>query len=411
MERVFFHIDVNSAFLSWSALERLENGGTDDLRAIPSVVGGDEESRHGIVLAKSSSAKSFGIVTGEPLAQARRKCPGLVIVSPNFENYKRRSRQFIDYLNSIAGEVEQASIDECYVNYHSIDPRFRLKDPVEMADSIRTYIKEHFGFTVNVGISDRKVLAKMASDFRKPDRTHTLWHREIEQKMWPLPVSDLFMCGKSAVETLRKLGILTIGDLAGADYNVLLSHMKSHGKLLWEFANGIDESGIQLEAPEAKGIGNSSTFSQDLLTLDEISHELLKLCDRVTARAREGHFLIAGVTVEIRYSNFTNVSHQQILPMPTTSSTELHNTVRELARAIWNGTPVRLLGVRAGRLLPEDEPFQLTLDDFLAGGKKEAARQKNRQLEEALDQIRSKYGQDAVQRLVDTMSQKPPSPK
>ena len=297
MERVFFHIDVNSAFLSWSALERLENGGTDDLRAIPSVVGGDEESRHGIVLAKSSSAKSFGIVTGEPLAQARRKCPGLVIVSPNFENYKRRSRQFIDYLNSIAGEVEQASIDECYVNYHSIDPRFRLKDPVEMADSIRTYIKEHFGFTVNVGISDRKVLAKMASDFRKPDRTHTLWHREIEQKMWPLPVSDLFMCGKSAVETLRKLGILTIGDLAGADYNVLLSHMKSHGKLLWEFANGIDESGIQLEAPEAKGIGNSSTFSQDLLTLDEISHELLKLCDRVTARAREGHFLIAGVTV------------------------------------------------------------------------------------------------------------------
>lgn len=226
-EHIFFHIDVNSAFLSWTALSLLQEGSGTDLRLIPSIVGGDMAKRHGVVLAKSLPAKAYGITTGEPVVNALRKCPVLVTVPPDHAMYHRRSRELMQLLSDICPDIEQVSIDECYMDYTPISKKY--SSPREAARQIKDKVRDTLGFTVNVGISDRKVLAKMASDFRKPDLVHTLFAREIPEKLWPLPVSSLFLCGQSSVETLRKLGILTIGDLAHAQTDILEAHLKSHG--------------------------------------------------------------------------------------------------------------------------------------------------------------------------------------
>ena len=214
-DHLIFHIDVNSAFLSWTALERLAQGDSVDLRTIPAIVGGDTSTRHGVVLAKSIPAKAFGITTGEPVVNALRKCPHLVMASPDHSMYREKSRLLMEHLSGICPDIEQVSIDECYMDYSPIAAQY--SSPEAAAAYIRDSVREKFHFTVNVGISDRKVLAKMASDFQKPDKTHTLYQEEIPEKMWPLPVSTLFTCGHSSAETLRKLGILTIGDLAKTD--------------------------------------------------------------------------------------------------------------------------------------------------------------------------------------------------
>lgn len=272
MDKIIFHIDVNSAFLSWSALEKLHSGAEVDLRTIPSVIGGDMAKRHGVVLAKSIPAKSYGIVTGEPIVNAMRKCPNLTLEPPDHALYKRRSRELMTLLSDFCPDIEQVSVDECYMDYTPIHRQY--SSPEEAAHLIKDQVLEELGFTVNVGISDRKVLAKMASDFKKPNLVHTLYASEIQSKLWPLPVSSLFMCGHSSVETLRKLEILTIGDLARADRAVLQAHLKSHGDLLWEYANGIDSSEVTTEQAEAKGVGNSTTLSQDAADR-ETAHRVL----------------------------------------------------------------------------------------------------------------------------------------
>ena len=200
---VIFHIDVNSAFLSWSALEQLKQGSDTDLRLIPSIIGGDRSTRHGVVLAKSIPAKAFGISTGEPVASALRKCPSLVTAPPDHALYHRRSRQLMDYLCGICPDIEQVSIDECYMDYTPISANYA--SPEQAAAFIKDSVREKFGFTVNIGISDKKVLAKMASDFKKPDLVHTLYTGEIQEKLWPLPLSRLFLCGRSSVDTLRTM--------------------------------------------------------------------------------------------------------------------------------------------------------------------------------------------------------------
>ncbi len=249
---VIFHIDVNSAFLSWSALEQLKQGSDTDLRLIPSIIGGDRSTRHGVVLAKSIPAKAFGISTGEPVASALRKCPSLVTAPPDHALYHRRSRQLMDYLCGICPDIEQVSIDECYMDYTPISANYA--SPEQAAAFIKDSVREKFGFTVNIGISDKKVLAKMASDFKKPDLVHTLYTGEIQEKLWPLPLSRLFLCGRSSVDTLRKLGILTIGDLALSDPSIPAAHLKSHGMLLWNYANGHDDSAVLPVPDQAKGI-------------------------------------------------------------------------------------------------------------------------------------------------------------
>ncbi|MCM1189693.1 MAG: DNA polymerase IV [bacterium] len=388
---IIFHIDVNSAFLSWSALALLEAGGETDLRLIPSIVGGDISTRHGVVLAKSIPAKQYGIVTGEPVASAFRKCPTLVTTPPDHNLYRERSRRLMEYLTGICPETEQVSIDECYMNYSPIASKYT--SPEQAAAIIRDSVFEKFGFTVNIGISDRKVLAKMASDFEKPNRVHTLYCREIQDKLWPLPISRLFLCGRSSVDTLKKLGILTVGDLARTDPGILKAHLKSHGLMLWRYANGEDDSAVIPQPSEAKGIGNSTTLAADAVTREDAARILLRLSESVGKRLRASRYKAGLVCTEIKYSTFRSVSHQTVLDTPISSTDEIYRTACALFDELWDGSPVRLLGIRTGKLTLKDEPVQLSLFDY------DASRfEKQRKLDAALDQIRGKYGQDAIKR-------------
>lgn len=390
---IFFHIDVNSAFLSWSALELLESGHETDLRTIPSIVGGDTSTRHGVVLAKSIPAKVYNIRTGEPVVNALRKCPNLTMVAPNHTMYQERSKAFIHYLLSICPDIEQVSIDECFMDFTPISNQY--SSPTEAAAYIKDSILEHFGFTVNVGISDRKVLAKMASDFQKPNLVHTLFYHEIPQKLWPLPVSDLFLCGHSSQETLHKLGILTIGDLAHADRNILQAHLKSHGLTLWKYANGIDDSTIIPEPAKMKGVGNSTTLTKDVITATGAYPVLLQLAESVAGRLRASHERAGMVSTEIKYASFRSVSHQTTLQSPSASTDVIYQTACQLFDELWDGSPIRLLGIRTSKLVTEDTPVQMSLFDYQANL---PSGEKQQKLDSALDSLRSKYGKDIIKR-------------
>ena len=393
MERIIFHVDVNSAYLSWSALKLLkENPNSTDIRMIPSIIGGDRETRHGIVLAKSISAKKiYHIQTAEPVASALRKCPSLTIVPPDHTLYSEYSKKFINFLHSLTTEIEQVSIDECYLDYSRIADRF--PDCLTGASYIRNYIRENFGFTVNVGISSNKVLAKMASDFEKPDKTHTLFPEEIREKMWPLPVSSLFMAGHSSVAVLKKLEINTIGDLAAADPKILALHLKSHGRTLWEYANGIDTSPLESEPAQAKGIGNSTTLSHDLQTAAEAYPILHQLSCKVGQRLKKSGQSANNLCVEIKYSTFDKYTRQMPLAGPTQDGKVLYRSACQLFDALWNGNPIRLLGVRAGKLTETGEPFQM---DLFSYDPKET--EKRMKLDRAMEKINKKYGDGAIHR-------------
>lgn len=392
MERIIFHIDVNSAYLSWTALQNISEGSSVDLRLIPSIIGGDIEKRHGVVLAKSIPAKAYGIVTGEPVVNAFRKCPGLTMAAPDHRMYDRRSQELMDFLQNICPDIEQTSVDECYMDYTPIASMYA--SPEAAAHFIREEVLRKFQFTVNVGISDRKVLAKMASDFKKPNLVHTLYAREIRDKLWPLPLSSLYMCGRSSAETLRKLEILTIGDLAKADPAIISAHLKSHGKLLWEFANGIDDSMVISEPVKHKGVGNSTTLSRDLTEREEACRVLLALAESVGKRLRSSHETAALICTEIKYSSFRSVSHQRVLATPTSSNDTIYRTAAELFDELWDHSPIRLLGLRASKLQPEDEPVQLNLFDYTRTKPSE----KQQKLDAALDAIRARYGAGAITR-------------
>ena len=406
MSDIIFHIDVNSAFLSWSATHMLENGYDTDIREIPSIIGGDQESRHGIVLAKSLSAKAYGIVTGEPIVNAKKKCPSLAVYPSNHSLYKEKSKAMIDYLKTLTSDIEQVSIDECFLLFTPIAQNYA--SPIEAANEIKNTIYSKFGFTVNVGISDKKVLAKMASDFKKPNLVHTLYQSEIKEKMWPLPVSDLFGCGKSSVQILKTLEIHTIGDLAQTDPEILKAHLKSHGYGLWQYANGIDNSTVEPIQAAAKGVGNSHTLSKDATTRKEAFVVLLSLADSVSARLRKGGVYASMVSVEIKYPDFRQVSHQCILPAPTNTGTTIYETACELFDELWDQSPIRLLGIRTSKLVDVLEPTQMTLFDFMnpeessavssSGTSLAMQSKKLENLETALDKIREKYGKNAIVR-------------
>ena len=401
MDKIIFHIDVNSAYLSWSALEKLHNGSPVDLRTIPAIIGGDMAKRHGVVLAKSIPAKSYGIVTGEPIVNAMRKCPGLTLESPDHELYDRRSKELMHLLSDICPDIEQVSVDECYMDYTPIHRQY--PSPEAAAHLIKDRVRDELGFTVNVGISDRKILARMASDVRKPDLVHTLYSWEIQEKMWPLPVSSLFMCGHSSVEALRKLEILTIGDLARTDRSIVEAHLKSHGALLWEYANGIDASEVLTVHADAKGIGNSTTLSQDAVDTETAHRVLLALAESVSGRLRASRQSAGMISTEIKYNTFKKVSHQTTLLTPTNQTDTIYRTACGLFDEIWDGTPVRLLGIRSSRLVSCEEPVQLSLFDLpevapSGISRKEPSAHKKEQLDAALDAIRARYGADAVVR-------------
>ena len=414
--QLIFHIDVNSAFLSWTAQKLLEeNPEAIDLRTIPSIIGGDEKTRHGIVLAKSVPAKKFGIHTAEPVASALRKCPGLVMVPPDRPLYKKRSQELMNLLRSYTPDIQQISIDECFLDFTPI--RHLFASPEAGARSIADRIRDELGFTVNVGIAPNKLLAKMASDFEKPDKVHTLYPEEIPAKMWPLPVSELYMVGHASAQRLMQLGIRTIGDLAHTDPAFLQFHFKSHGKTMWEYANGIDSSPLDPETHELKGIGNSTTLSQDILTADEAKHVLLELAEQVSSRLRKARQIATTVTVEIKYSTFRSCSRQTQLYTPSAQSNTLYECACRLFDQLWNGSPIRLLGIRTTKLLPEDAPVQLSLFSFGLSTEEKASTEsavippdpeKQKRLDAAMDQIRKRFGSDAVVRGTFL---KPPRPK
>ena len=390
-DHIIFHIDVNSAYLSWTSLARLREGSDVDLRLIPSIVGGDMSRRHGVVLAKSIPAKAYGIVTGEPIVNAFRKCPHLVNVPPDHALYEHMSLLLMDFLSGICPDIEQVSIDECYMDYTPIAGKYT--SPEAAAAYIKDTIFAKFDFTVNIGISDKKVLAKMASDFKKPNLVHTLYSWEIQKKLWPLPVSRLFMCGRSSQETLKKLGILTIGDLAQADPDILEAHLKSHGLTLWNYANGWDDSEVLSEPAKLKGVGNSTTLAEDALTSEEAHKVLLSLSESVGRRLRASHQLAGLVCTEIKYNTFRNVSHQTLLEIPSASTDVIYKEASRLFDELWDGTPIRLLGVRTAKLVEEGEPVQLSLFDYAS-----PVSEKQKRLDAALDSIRKRYGKDSVKR-------------
>lgn len=390
---IILHIDVNSAFLSWSALKLLKEDQQLDIRTIPAIVGGDQQTRHGIVVAKSIPAKAYGIHTAETVASAFKKCPTLVAVPPDHTYYRECSKKMVDYLKSMASVVEQASIDECYLDYESVKMKF--SDPLTCAQYIKDSIKEQFGFTVNVGISDRKVLAKMASDFKKPDYIHTLYSYECKEKLWPLPIGKLHMCGKSSADLFRKMGITTIGELACMEKSLVQQWLKKHGTVLWEYANGIDDAVVIGQRGQEKSIGNSTTLRKDAEEKEEIYAILKELAQSVSERLKKKQLIAGQISTEIKYATFQSVSHQKTLLQETNSAQAIYENACQLFDELWDGNPVRLLGIRFTKLSQEDTPVQLSLFEYQ---KNQEISKKEKQLEEAMEKIKKKFGEKSIQK-------------
>lgn len=391
--RVIFHVDANSAFLSWSAAYRvLVLGEEKDLREVPSVVAGDRESRHSIILAKSTPAKKYGIQTGEPLFQALQKYPDLEIIQPDYDLYVQASRHFVEMLRQFSPAVEQYSIDEAWVDMTGTERLWG--SPRLAAEQMRKRIYDELGFTVNVGISSNKLLAKMAGDFEKPNKVHTLFPEEVESKFWPLPVRDLFLVGAATERKLKLMGIYTIGDLAKADIKTLKKRLGKHGETIWHFANGRNADTVTPEPSENKGYGNSTTTARDVVSREEGYQVLLSLCETVAMRMRRDNKCGSCVSIHLRTNEFQHCSHQMMLHGATNITTEIFEAACRLFDEVWDGiTPLRQLGVQMTRL--SSEPYQ-QFDLF--SGLTPIQYERKLKLDETVDALRDKFGEDIVRR-------------
>ena len=388
-DTVYFHIAVNNAFLSWEALYRMrELGETEDIRLQDAIIGGDISKRHGVVLAKSQSAKKYGIRTGEPVVSAMRKCPTLVSYPPHHDYYRRCSRELMELFSKYAPLVDQYSIDEAFLDMSGTYALYG--EPVAFAHKLKDEIRDTLGFTVNIGISSNRLLANMASDFTKPDKVHTLFPEEIEKKMWPLPVEDLFYVGRSTASRLHALGIHTIGDIASSDLSVLKSHLKSHGEVIYNFANGIDLTLEDRTESVQKGYGNSTTIPYDIKAAEDAYHTIMGLCESVCARLRGDSVQATVLSVEIKDSNFVVKRHQRTLLSPTDVTDECFSIACELFDELWDGSPIRLIGVTANKVT-DAGMRQMNLFDM-------ESHEKLKNLDAALDSIRNRFGSEAVKR-------------
>lgn len=381
--RVIFHIDVNSAYLSWSAVDMLLHGSELDIRTIPSAVGGDPVSRHGIILAKSIPAKKFKIKTGESLYAAYEKCPNLYVVPPKYELYVRCSNSLADIFNQYTPTIQRFSIDESFLDFTGMEHLY--PDPIELAYKIKDRIKKELGFTVSIGVSNNKLLAKVASDIKKPDAVTTLFTEEIEEKMWPLSVEDLFMVGRATTEKLHMMNIFTIGDLANYNLDTLKQRLKSHGAMIWNFANGVEVSQVRKSSRVVmKGIGNSTTVPFDVE--DEYTAHLviLSLTESVAMRLRDSQNLCRLVEVSYLNKDFYGFSRQHKLSFCTDSTKKIAEIATKLFMALWRGEPVRKIGVRVSELCT-NEFAQATLFD-------DKDIEKQRRLDNVIDDIRVKFG-------------------
>jgi DNA polymerase-4 len=388
-DKIIFHIDVNSAYLSWEAVDQLQHGAPLDIRTIPAVVGGNPEQRHGIVLAKSIPAKQYKIQTGETLYSARQKCPHLAIFQPHYDLYIRCSDAMLELLQEYSPFIQRYSIDEMFIDFTNMESHFG--EPITAAHKIKDRIYNELGFTVNIGIANNKLLAKMASDFSKPNQIHTLFSAEIPDKLWPLPVADLFMVGRATTAKLLKMGIYTIGDLAKCDPRLIKKLLKSHGTLIWNYANGIEDSPVQ-DFYGMKSIGNSSTISFDVTDKKTARTFLLSLTEMVAMRLRSAGYLTQLIAVSLKSDQFISSSHQRKLYSPTDSTDTIYKTAISLFDEMWKGEPLRAIGIRLADLI--DGPCQqLSLFDSRNLLKQKA-------VDAAIDKIRIKHGSDKIMRAV-----------
>ena len=391
MERIILHVDVNNAFLSWTAVDMLHKGNKVDIRNRYAVIGGDEATRHGIVLAKSMPAKKCGVVTAETIFSARRKCPYLDVYPPQFKVYKKYSDRMYTYLCNYSNKIERYSIDECFIDY--TDSYKKYGNPVKLAYKIKNDIRDNFGFTVNVGVGNNKLLAKMASDFSKPDKVHTLFSNEIKNKMWPLSVDDLFMIGKASSKKLHELGINTIGELANTDLNFLMRNFKSMGKMMWEYANGIDNSVVESERGNPKSISTSVVLPYDYTNIDEIKKVLKQLSIDTGRRLRNKKMYAPNVGIWIKYHDFTKISKQLTLDKLINSDGDIYDNACKLIDKIYNpdgDKKVRSLCVSVSNLTDVYKVQLSLLDNNI---KEDNI---NNELKKTLEDIKKKYGDNSI---------------
>ena len=391
MERIIFHIDVNNAFLSWTACDMLKNGYKLDIREIASIIGGDESQRKGIVLAKSEVAKQFGIKTAETIYQAKQKCNKLKVFSPDFRIYSYYSNRMYEILSDYSDKIERYSIDECFLDYTNMQQLFGK--PIECAQVIQKRIFDELGFTVNIGIGNNKLLAKMASDLQKPNKIITIWKKEIEQKMWNLPVQDLFMVGRKSIPKLNNLNIYTIGDLANCNKSLLIKIFGKMGEQMYNYANGIDYSCVNGEKHEYKGIGNSITTSVNISDINIANNIMLSICEYVCKRLRDEQMYTKCVNIHIKNSNFIVKSHQRKMKASTNLTVEIYDIAKQLLEEIWNGEPIRSFGVRLDELTKYSDNQINLFEDVHKN-------EKRTKLDEVIDRTRRKYGNESIKRAV-----------
>lgn len=385
-ERIILHIDTNNAFLSWTATEMLKNGSKVDIRTKYAIIGGNEKERRGIVLAKSNLCKQKGVVTAETIYNARKKCPYLEVYPPNYNIYIKYSNMMYNYLLQYTDIIERYSIDECFLDY--TDSKILFGDPIKIAYKIKDDIKNQFGFTVNVGIGNNKLCAKMASDFSKPDKVHTLFNYEVKEKMWPLPIEDLFMVGKSSAKKLKELNINTIKDLAQADEKLLYKYFKNRTTQMINSANGIDNSKVEYEYEDPKSISNSTSLAYNYKIKEDIQKVIKELSTQTGDKLRKNKLYASNVNIWIKYKDFTKISKQEKLPNPINSDIDIYNIAIKLFNKIWNEESIRAICVGVSDL-SKNNNIQLNLFNtpkIIKEHKKE-----NENLQKIIDTLNKKY--------------------
>ncbi|MFV0440755.1 MAG: DNA polymerase IV [Lachnospirales bacterium] len=382
--KLIFHIDVNSAYLSWEAIYRLYHGENLDIRTVPSVIGGSEKDRHGIILAASYPAKKYGIKTGETIFTAKKKYPDLLVLPTRGEIYEQASQSLMDLLSEYSDNVQKYSIDEAFIDFS--DNQKILDNPYAAGEEIRTRIEQELGFTVCVGIGENKVMAKMAGELKKPNYTNTLFDNEI-YKLWNLPVGELFMVGKSTEEKLLKYGIDTVGKLAKTDISFLQQLFHSHGNVIWNYANGVDTSNVKKERASAKSCGHSTTLPFDLSDVEEAKIIFMGLIEKVCTRLRKSKQVGSVVTVSVKDTNRKSTTHQKKLTFKTNDSRQIFKVVMDIFTEVWKREPLRAIGVSLGHLEPCFDS-QISLFDVNYD--------KKNILNKTIDDIRLKYGKNKV---------------
>ncbi len=381
------HIDVNNAFLSWTAIDLLNKGYGKDIRELDAVIGGDEASRRGIVLAKSTPAKKKGIVTAETLYQARKKCPGLLVFPSNYSYYQKKSKELFDLIEKYTPDIEKFSIDECFIEYTYVKNLYG--DPIEFAYKIQNEIKEKLGFTVNIGIANNKLCAKMASDFEKPNKVHTLFMDEVKTKMWPLDVGDLLWIGKKTKVKLNELGIRTIKDLALADYKDLYYYFKNQTKSMIEHANGIDNEMVKVIREDAKGMSKTTTLDHDVSNRIELYDYLNIISNDLGLSLRSKNKYANAVAIILKDRYFKNKTHQKKLSNPTNNTKLIYETSKVLLDEVWSGEAIRLIGIRLDGLT-DNVMYQYSLFEDTKKVDNET------KLDGVMDKLKDKYGSKII---------------